>query len=113
MGFCYPGRGNSGDLPPRPECARLWHAKLLSLMPDARLVLLIGQYAQNYYLSEKMKPTLTETVRQFKEYLPFYFPLPHPSPRNNIWQTKNKWFAHEVLPELKFRVHLILGEINN
>jgi uracil-DNA glycosylase len=82
-------------------------------MPDARLVLLIGQYAQNYYLSEKMKPTLTETVRQFKEYLPFYFPLPHPSPRNNIWQTKNKWFAHEVLPELKFRVHLILGEINN
>lgn len=108
MGFCYPGRGKSGDLPPRPECAPLWHKRLLDLMPDIQLVLLIGQYSQNYYLRDKTHKTLTETVRQFQEYLPTYFPLPHPSPRNNIWQAKNRWFAEEVLPELKIRVHSIL-----
>ena len=108
MGFCYPGTGKSGDLPPRPECAPLWHSKLIKLMPDAKLILLVGQYSQNYYLRSEAKNTLTETVKNFKIYLPNYFPLPHPSPRNNIWQKKNEWFASEVLPELKSKIHKIL-----
>lgn len=108
MGFCFPGSGKTGDLPPRPECAPLWHQKLFSSMPEAKLILLIGQYAQNYYLGNKVKSTLTETVRHYKEYLPKYFPLPHPSPRNNIWQAKNEWFGELVLPELKKRVEKII-----
>ncbi|MGL5892429.1 MAG: uracil-DNA glycosylase family protein [Bacteroidia bacterium] len=108
MGFCYPGTGKTGDLPPRPECAPLWHNKLLELMSNAKLILLVGQYAQNYYLKDKTKNTLTETVHHFKDYLPRYFPLPHPSPRNNIWQTKNEWFGQKVLPELKKQVQTIL-----
>jgi uracil-DNA glycosylase family 4 len=108
MGFCYPGKGKSGDLPPRKECAPLWHSKLLDLMSAVKLVLLIGQYAQNYYLGDKAKNTLTETVRDYKTYLPKYFPLPHPSPRNNIWQAKHEWFGREVLPELKKSVQNIL-----
>jgi uracil-DNA glycosylase family 4 len=110
MGFCYPGRGKSGDLPPRPECAPLWHNKLLTLMANAELILLVGQYAQHYYLGDKAKNTLTETVHHFKEYLPKYFPLPHPSPRNNIWQARNGWFADEVLPVLKKHVRKSLGK---
>lgn len=110
MGFCYPGKGTSGDLPPRPECAPLWHSKLMAFLPNAELVLLIGQYAQHYYLKEKAKSTLTETVHNFKTYLPKYFPLPHPSPRNNIWQAKNEWFGEEVLPELKKRIKKIINE---
>ena len=90
MGFCYPGTGKTGDLPPRPECAPLWHQKLLASMPDAMLILLVGQYAQNYYLGIKAQPTLTETVHRFKAYLPDNFVLPHPSPRNNIWQAKKR-----------------------
>jgi uracil-DNA glycosylase len=109
MGFCYPGVCKSGDLPPRPECAPLWHEKLLKKMPQVQLTLLIGQYAQNYYLGNTAKKNLTETVRNFKNYLPLYFPLPHPSPRNNIWQAKNDWFGKEVLPELKKRVSSILS----
>ena len=109
MGFCFPGTGKTGDLPPRPECAPLWHHKLFTLMPNAKLVLLIGQYAQKYYLNDKAKSTLTETVHHFKNYLPTYFPLPHPSPRNNIWQAKNEWFAQKVLPELKKQVKTILS----
>jgi uracil-DNA glycosylase len=108
MGFCYPGTGKSGDLPPRPECAPLWHEKLLKKMPQVELTLLIGQYAQNYYLGKAVKDNLTETVRSFKNYLPLYLPLPHPSPRNNIWQAKNDWFGKEVLPELKKRVEEII-----
>lgn len=104
MGFCYPGTGTHGDLPPRPECAPLWHQKLLDHLPESRLTLLVGQYAQNYYLGNRVKNNLTETVQHFREYLPQYFPLPHPSPRNNIWQAKNKWFREEVLPELRKRV---------
>lgn len=104
MGFCYPGAGPSGDLPPRPGCARLWHSHLLRLMPEARLILLIGQHAQEYYLGERAQATLTDTVRQYKEYLPAYWPLPHPSPRNNIWQARNKWFESDVLPGLKKKV---------
>lgn len=110
MGFCYPGRGKSGDLPPRPECAPLWHKRLLNLMPEARLILLIGQYSQKYYLQDKAMPTLTETVFHFQDYLPKYFPLPHPSPRNNIWQAKNRWFAESVLPELKLHVKNALAD---
>ncbi len=108
MGFCYPGKNKTGDLPPRPECAPLWHAKLLTLMKEAKLILLIGQYAQNYYLREQAKNTLTETVQHYKYYLPKYFPLPHPSPRNFIWQAKNPWFGTEVLPELKKYIHQII-----
>lgn len=109
MGFCYPGTGKTGDLPPRPECAPLWHDKLLTAMSNAKLILLIGQYAQNYYLGNKAKATLTETVHHFKTYLPKYFPLPHPSPRNNIWQVKNEWFSQEVLPALKKQVQNVLS----
>ena len=108
MGFCYPGTGKTGDLPPRPECAPLWHGRLLNMMASAKLILLVGQYAQKYYLSEEVKSTLTETVRNFTAYLPNYFPLPHPSPRNNIWQAKNEWFGKLVLPELKIRIQAIL-----
>jgi uracil-DNA glycosylase len=101
MGFCYPGKGKSGDLPPRSECAPHWHDKLFTKMQAANLVLLIGHYAQAYYLQEKTKRTLTETVRNFEAYLPRYFVLPHPSPRNNIWQAKNEWFKRMVIPELQ------------
>lgn len=100
MGFCYPGRGRSGDLPPRPECAPLWHRPLLNLMPKIELTLLIGQYAQNYYLKNKPK-TLTETVRNRNDFLPKYFPLPHPSPRNRYWRMQNPWFESDVIPELR------------
>ena len=108
MGFCYPGKGKSGDLPPRKECAPLWHQKLLSQMNDVELIILVGQYAQNYYLGNKTKRTLTETVRHFDDYLPRYFVLPHPSPRNNIWQAKNEWFSELVLPTLKSSIKKIL-----
>lgn len=108
MGFCSPGTGKSGYLPPRHECAPLWHNKLLAEMTNAKLILLIGQYAQNYYLGKKVKNTLTESVRSYKEYLPKYFLLPHPSPRNNIWQAKNEWFGLQNLPELKKQVRNII-----
>jgi len=110
MGFCYPGSGVSGDMAPRPECAPLWHNRLFEKMPSIKLVLLIGLYAQKYYLGNKAKETLTETVRNYKNYLPLYFPLPHPSPRNNIWQAKNQWFAELVLPELKRIVAALVEE---
>lgn len=101
MGFCYPGKGKSGDLPPRPECAPAWHKLLLDAMPTVRLTLLIGQYAQAHYLGANRKRNLTETVRNYQAYLPAYFPLPHPSPRNRFWQAKNPWFTAEVLPQLR------------
>ncbi|WP_200975410.1 uracil-DNA glycosylase family protein [Echinicola sp. 20G] len=108
MGFCYPGTGKSGDLPPRPECAPLWHERLLKLMPHLELTILVGNYAQAYYLKGNIRKTLTETVKNYESYLPTYWPLPHPSPRNNIWQAKNPWFAKEVLPGLKSRMEGIL-----
>ena len=104
MGFCYPGTGKTGDLPPRKECSPLWHNQLLEKMPNVKLILLVGQYAQNYYLREQAAETVTATVQHFKVYLPKYFPLPHPSPRNNIWQSKNFWFEAEVLPKLRAMV---------
>lgn len=107
MGFCYPGTGKSGDLPPRPECAPMWHPALLETMPDIELTLLVGQYAQNYYLKDKQK--LTERVQAFRQYLPKYFALPHPSPRNNLWLAKNPWFEAQVLPVLRARVKELLS----
>lgn len=104
MGFCYPGKGKSGDLPPRPECAPQWHSSMLNMMPKVRLILLVGQYAQKYYLQKTAKKTLTETVQCWSEYLPEYLPMPHPSPRNNIWLRKNPWFEKDILPFLKAEV---------
>ena len=108
MGMCFPGTGKSGDLPPRKECAIAWHEKVWSQMPTIQLALLIGKYAQEYYLKEKVKENLTETVRNYKSYLPNYLPLPHPSPRNNIWEKKNEWFGLDILPDLKKRVEQII-----
>ncbi len=108
MGFCYPGKGKSGDLPPRKECAPQWHIPLFEQLTDIKLILLIGKYAQDYYLKEQAYRTLTETVRNYKSYLPKYFVLPHPSPRNNIWQKKNEWYGEEVLPDLKEAISKIL-----
>lgn len=104
MGFCYPGKGRSGDLPPRPECAPLWHKLLLAKMPHLKLTVLVGQYAQRYYLGNNMERNLTETVRKYKNYLPHYFVVPHPSPRNRFWLAKNPWFEEEVLPDLRHRI---------
>jgi uracil-DNA glycosylase len=100
-GFCYPGTGKGGDLPPRPECAPLWHPRLRAALPDIRLTLLVGSYAQAYYLGGRAQKTLTETVRHYRDYLPEYLPLPHPSPRNQMWLKRNPWFAEEVLPLLR------------
>ncbi len=108
MGFCYPGSGTSGDKPPRPECAPLWHEPLLSHLPPDRLELIIGTYAQARYLARRSK-TLTETVADWQQYLPGQLPLPHPSPRNRHWLTKNPWFETEVLPALRARVDGVLG----
>lgn len=104
MGFCYPGKGKSGDLPPRPECAPQWHGTMLKMMPKVKLILLFGQYAQKYYLGNTLKKTLTETVQNWEEYLPEYLPMPHPSPRNNIWLKKNPWFEKDILKYLRAEV---------
>ena len=107
MGFCYPGKGVSGDLPPKKICAPTWHPQLLEQLTSVKLILLIGKYAQDYYL--KTNTSLTDNVQAFHEYLPTYFPLPHPSPRNNIWKAKNKWFEQEVIPVLQHQVKVILN----
>ncbi|MCL4109092.1 UNVERIFIED_CONTAM: hypothetical protein GTU68_031004 [Idotea baltica] len=104
MGFCYPGTGKSGDLPPRKECAETWHEKAFAHLENVSLYLVIGAYAQKYYLAKKMHRNLTETVRHYHEYLPEYFPLVHPSPRNFRWEKKNPWFVEDVLPMLKAQV---------
>jgi uracil-DNA glycosylase len=101
MGFCYPGKGISGDLAPRRECAPLWHPEILNRFESTPLILLIGQYAQKHYLGKACKSSLTETVASFEEYLPQYFPLPHPSPRNQNWLKVNPWFEERVLPRLR------------
>lgn len=107
MGFCYPGRGeNGGDLPPRPECAPLWHAKVLAKLPRLELTLLVGSYAIVYYIKERQ--SMTDAVRRWAEYLPAYLPLPHPSWRTTEWERKNPWFARELLPELRRRVAALL-----
>ena len=105
MGFCFPGQDKQGgDLPPRPECAPLWHPKLEGYLKNVRLTLLVGSYAQKYYLGARAKKTLTETVKNWREYLPEFIVLPHPSWRNQGWVKKNPWFTKELLPELRGRV---------
>ncbi len=103
MGFCYPGTGKSGDLPPRPECAPAWREPLLDHLRDVEVTLLIGQYAQAYHL-DPPRTTLTDTVRGWKSAGPAVVPLPHPSPRNNVWLVRNPWFRRELLPHLRRRV---------
>jgi uracil-DNA glycosylase len=111
MGFCYPGKAASGDAPPRPECRTTWHPRLLPLLPHIELTLLVGQYAQSHFLGALRKPTLTDTVRAWREYLPRYVPLPHPSPRNVAWFKRNPWFADEVLPTLRERVTTLVSAV--
>ena len=104
MGFCFPGTGKSGDLPPRPECAPLWHERILAQLPAIRLTLLVGAYAQKRYLPAARKLPMTEIVRGFSNYGPEFFPLPHPSWRSNVWMQRNPWFVAEVLPALQARL---------
>lgn len=110
MGFCYPGKGKSGDLPPRPECAPLWHSRIFGEISSLKLTLLFGGYSQSHYLGDRARASLTETVRNFGEYLPEYLPLPHPSPRNRFWMSKNPWFEEDVLPVLRSIVREILDQ---
>ena len=109
MGFCYPGRGNGGDLPPRRECAPLWLEPLLARLPQIELTLLIGQYAQRHYLGAARKSNLADTVAAWRDYAPRYFPLPHPSPRNTAWRQRHPWFERDLLPHLRERVQAVLG----
>ena len=108
MDFYYPGKGKSGDLPPRKNFAQKWHSKVLELMPNLELIVLVGKYAQDYYLGNDKKQNLTETVYNYKQYLPRYFPIVHPSPLNFRWHNKNSWFIEKVVPELQRRVKEIL-----
>jgi uracil-DNA glycosylase len=108
MGFCYPGTGTSGDLPPRPECAPMWREKLLAHLPNIELTLVIGQYALEWHLPEQGSKNLTQTVKDWRSFWPKVLPLPHPSPRNNIWLKSNPWFAEEVIPPLQARVREML-----
>ena len=109
MGFCYPGTGSSGDLPPRKECAAEWREAFLDRLPAVKLTLVIGQYAMGWHLAGRSKAALTETVRDWRDYRPAHIPLPHPSPRNNLWLKKNPWFEDEVLPYLRRRVRQLLA----
>ena len=109
MGFCYPGTGKSGDLPPRPEYADAWREKLLSNLPNIELTLVLGQYSHKYHLGTLRKNNLTKTVKSWKEYWNRgLLPLPHPSPRNNMWLRNNTWFEKEILPALKPRVQKLI-----
>ncbi|CAM2786498.1 uracil-DNA glycosylase family protein [Streptococcus mutans] len=108
MDFYYPGKGKSGDLPPRKGFAQKWHQPILDLLPDIQLTILIGNYAQKYYLHQKSSVKLTDTVEHYKEYLPDYFPLVHPSPRNQIWMSKHPWFEAQVVPDLKKIIQQII-----
>ena len=109
MDFYFPGHGKSGDLPPRKGFAEKWHQQILELLPDLELTILIGQYAQKYYLHQKGTVKLTDTVKHYQDYLPEYFPLVHPSPRNQIWLVKNPWFAEQVIPDLQANVQQIIS----
>lgn len=113
MGMCYPGKGEKGDLPPRKECFPLWHSRLMDSMPELELILLTGQYAQAAYLKNTRKKNLSETVKCFREYSPRFFPLPHPSPLNNIWLARNRWFEEEIVPELRQTVSALLDRIQD
>ena len=104
MGYCYPGRGNGGDLPPRRECASLWLDHLLTKLPQIEMTLLVGLHAQRHFLGNRRKQSLTETVKAWREFAPEYLPLPHPSARNTPWFRRNPWFEHELLPLLGERI---------
>ena len=108
MDYYFPGKGKSGDLAPRKGFADKWHKRTLALAPNIELHILVGSYAQRYYLKQKSSAKLTDTVKHYKDYLPEFFPLVHPSPRNNIWLRKNPWFEEEVIPDLQKRVKAIL-----
>lgn len=108
-GFCYPGKGDGGDLPPRPECAPLWHAPLLERLPNVELTLLVGRYAQMLYLPKALRRSMTETVQRWREMPAPYFPLPHPAWRSRLWMGRHPWFEAEVLPELRARITAILA----
>lgn len=107
MGFCYPGKGRSGDLPPRKECAANWHEQLLAELPELKFKILIGAYAQAYFIKDSQR-NLTENVKNFEAYLPEAFVLPHPSPRNRFWLSKNPWFEANLLPILKLQVQELI-----
>lgn len=107
MGFCYPGTGKSGDLPPRPECAPAWRQALLERLPNVALTLVIGQYAHAWHLPNAAR-SVTENVRQWRQYWPNLVPMPHPSPRNNLWLRRNPWFEEEVIPTLQSRIRSLL-----
>lgn len=109
MGFCYPGTGRSGDLPPRPECAQTWRSSFLAQLRSVSLTLAIGQYAIAWHLGPRAKSTLTATVQAWREYGPNLWPLPHPSPRNNLWLKRNPWFEQELLPTLREHIARALG----
>lgn len=109
MGFCYPGKGKSGDLPPRKECAGLWREELLAMMTEVELTLVIGQYAIAWHLPQAREKSLTETVKAWETHWPKKLPLPHPSPRNNIWFKKNDWFEGAIIPQLQERVKSLLN----
>lgn len=108
MGYCYPGRGRSGDLPPRRECAQLWLDLLLEKLPHIELSLLIGQYAQRHFLGHRRGRSLTETTRHWEAHAPRCFPLPYPSPRNTPWLQRNPWFGKRLLPALRARISAVL-----
>ena len=108
MGFCYPGKGKSGDLPPRPECAATWHRPILQQLPNIQTTLLIGQYAQGFYLPGEY-PTLTDRVRDWRRFAPDHYVLPHPSPRNQLWLRRNPWFEAETVPQLRETIHQVLA----
>ena len=113
MAFCYPGRGKSGDLPPPPRCAQTWRAKLMRELPNIELTIVLGQYAQSWHLpadeSAARGKTLTDTVLAWRQFIPEQVPVPHPSPRNNLWLRRNPWFEIEVIPWLQRRVKKLLG----
>lgn len=109
MAFCYPGRGRSGDLPPRPECAAAWRARLLEQLPHIQLTLLLGSHALAWHLGPQAAASLTETVRARRTHGAAILPLPHPSPRNNGWLKRHPWFEAELLPELRSRVRALCG----
>ena len=104
MGFCYPGRGAGGDLPPRRECASLWLDHLLARLPRIELTLLVGWHAQRHFLRDRKKGSLTQTARAWREFAPRFLPLPHPSPRNTPWFGRNPWFEADLLPGLRERI---------
>ena len=108
MGYCYPGRGNGGDLPPRRECAELWLDQLLAKLPRIELTLLIGQHAQRHFLGSRRKSSLAETTKAWREYSPHYMPLPHPSPRNQPWFKRHAWFEEQLIPVLHSRIKTLL-----